>query len=62
MTATPKTPAERVQKLRASREALGLRRLELYAHPDDWPAVQALAERLQRKRAKLRQQAREPAI
>jgi hypothetical protein len=24
----------------------------LYAHPDDWPAIKALAEKLQRRRAK----------
>lgn len=47
---TAKTPAERVAALRASRKALGLRRLELYAHPDDWPAIKALADKLQRKR------------
>ena len=39
--------------LRAARDALGLKRLELYAHPDDWPAIKALAEKLQRRRAKL---------
>lgn len=49
---TAKTTAERVAKLRADRDALGLRRLELYAHPDDWPAIKALAEKLQRKRAR----------
>jgi hypothetical protein len=38
--------------MRADRDALGLKRLELYANPDDWPAIKALAERLQRKRAK----------
>ena len=47
-----KTTTERVADLRASRNALGLKRLELYAHPDDWPAIKALAEKLQRKRAK----------
>lgn len=47
-----KTTTERVAKLRADRDALGLKRLELYAHPEDWPAIKALAERLQRKRAK----------
>ena len=51
--AMPKTTSERVQAMRASRDALGLKRLELYAHPEDWPAIKALAERLQRKRAKL---------
>jgi hypothetical protein len=48
-----KTTAERVAALRAGRDALGLKRLELYAHPDDWPAIKVLAEKLQRKRAKL---------
>ena len=38
--------------MRAARDALGLKRLELYAHPDDWPAIKALAEKLQRRRAK----------
>lgn len=47
-----KTTSERVAKMRADRDALGLKRLELYAHPDDWPAIKALAEKLQRKRAK----------
>lgn len=49
----PKTTSERVQAMRAARDALGLKRLELYAHPEDWPAIKALAEKLQRKRAKL---------
>ncbi len=48
-----KTASERVAKMRADRDALGLKRLELYAHPDDWPAIKALAEKLQRRRAKL---------
>ncbi len=39
-----KTASERVAKLRADRDALGLKRLELYAHPEDWPAIKALAE------------------
>ncbi len=47
-----KTTAERVAKLRADRDALGLKRLELYAHPDDWPAIKALAEKLQKRRAR----------
>ena len=47
-----KTTSERVAKLRAARDALGLRRLELYAHPDDWATIKAFAESLQRTRAK----------
>ena len=38
--------------MRAAREAQGLRRLELYAHSDDWPAIKALADRLAKRRAK----------
>ena len=49
----PKTTSERVAALRAARDALGLKRLELYAHPEDWPAIKALAEKLQRRRARL---------
>lgn len=48
-----KTTSKRVQAMRAARDALGMKRLELYAHPEDWPAIKQLAERLQRKRAKL---------
>lgn len=44
----PSTP--RVDALRAARLALGLKRREVYAHDDDWPAVQALAAKLQAKR------------
>ena len=46
----PLTTSERVEKLRQEREALGLRRRELYAHDDDWPKLQELAAKLQRKR------------
>lgn len=48
-----KTTSERVEKLRQEREALGLRRRELYAHDDDWPKLQELAAKLQRKRERL---------
>lgn len=51
-TMTAKTTTERVTAMRAARDAAGLKRLELYAHPDDWPAIKELAEKLQRKRAK----------
>ena len=50
---TAKTGAERLQALRQRRESLGLARLELYAHPDDWPALKALAAKLQRKRSRV---------
>jgi hypothetical protein len=48
----PKTTSERVQSMRAAREAMGLRRMELYAHPEDWTTIKALAKKLQRRRAK----------
>lgn len=51
MTAA-KTATQRVDKLRAAREQQFLKRRELYAHIDDWPAIKALAAKLQRKRAK----------
>lgn len=47
---TAKTTAERVASMRAAREAQGLKRIDLYAHPADHPAIKALAEKLQRKR------------
>ena len=49
---TPKTPAARVAALRERRAALGLKRLEIYAHPADHAALKALAARLQLRRAK----------
>lgn len=45
-----KTTAARVAELRQRRDDLGLKRLELYAHPDDHEAIKALAAKLQRKR------------
>lgn len=48
-----KTTSERVEKLRQEREALGLRRRELYAHDDDWPKLQESAAKMQRKRLRL---------
>lgn len=47
---TAKTGAERVKALRQRREAQGLTRLELFAHPEDHPAIKKKAEQLQRKR------------
>jgi hypothetical protein len=51
MTAIP--VAARVAALRERRAALGLTRLELYAHPDDHAKIKALAAKLQRKRSGL---------
>jgi len=47
---TAKTPSERVQALRQRREAIGLTRLEVYAHPDDHEGIKAHAALLQRRR------------
>ena len=49
-TVTAKTTSQRVEKLRQEREALGLRRRELYAHDDDWPKVREVASKLLRER------------
>ena len=49
---TAKTTTERVKKLRQARTEQGLKRIELWAHPDDWEAIKKCAEKLQRKRAK----------
>jgi hypothetical protein len=51
---TAKTSTERVAEMRARRDALGLTRLELYAHPEDHAPLKALAAKLQRKRGRLR--------
>jgi hypothetical protein len=53
---TAKPPAQRVEELRARRKALGLKRLELYVHPDDHEAVKRKAASLQRTREKQEKQ------
>ena len=50
---TAKTTTERVAALRATRKALGLQRVELYAHPADIPAIRAHAAKLAAARAKV---------
>lgn len=47
-----KTINERVAAMRERAASLGLKRLELYAHPEDWVAIKALAEKLQKRREK----------
>jgi hypothetical protein len=47
-----KTSKERVAALRERAAALGLKRREIYAHDDDWPAIKTLAEKLQKRRGK----------
>ena len=49
---TSKSVSERVAVLRERAAALGLRRLEIYAHPEDWVAIKALAARLLKRREK----------
>ena len=49
---TAKTTAQRVQAMRRRREALGLTRLELYAHPEDHPDIKRYARTKALKREK----------
>lgn len=42
--------AKRVAALRAKRAALGLKRIELYVHPEDRAQIVELANRLNRQR------------
>lgn len=49
---TAKTVRNRVAELRQRRAAAGLARVEVWAHPDDHPAIRAYAARLARKREK----------
>lgn len=47
--------AARVAALRAKRAALGLKRIELYVHPEDRAQIVELATKLNRKRTAGRQ-------
>ena len=48
---TAQTPAQRVAATKQRKRDAGLREVRsLWAHPDDHPALRALAEKLQRKR------------
>jgi hypothetical protein len=50
---TAKTTTERVDQLRARRREAGLKEVRnLWAHPDDHPAIKALALSLAAKRVK----------
>ena len=49
---SPKTTSARVAALRERRAAIGVTRLELYAHPEDHAALKALAGKLSRRRAR----------
>ena len=44
------TPTERKQAERERKRALGLVRRDVYAHPDDWPKLKALEQKLRAKR------------
>jgi len=45
-----KTTAQRQDALRKRRAALGLKRLELYSHPEDHPSIKSHAAMLQSNR------------
>lgn len=44
-----KSVAERKQEERERRKALGLKRYELWMHPNDWPKLRKLYDRLMRR-------------
>lgn len=48
---TAKTDRERKQAERERRQALGLKRYELWLHPSQWPAVQRYVARLKRSQS-----------
>ena len=52
MAMTSKPVSKRVAALRERAAALGMKRLEIYAHPEDWVAIKALAAKLQKRREK----------
>lgn len=53
MTCLPvMTNTERVRALRQRRADIGLKRMDVYAHPDDQATIKALAAKLQNARQK----------
>ena len=52
MTPTAKTAAQRQADRKARQIAAGLVQWKRWVHPDDVPALAALADKLERKRAK----------
>ncbi|MFZ9959379.1 MAG: hypothetical protein ACO3GP_03215 [Candidatus Limnocylindrus sp.] len=44
------TSTQRVLAMRERRKLLGLRRLELYAHPSDFEPIKAFAEKLTKRK------------
>lgn len=51
---TPKESTPRVATLRAARKSAGLKRVELYATDEEAKQIRAYAERLKKKREKLK--------
>ena len=45
-----KTSTQRVDKMRKEREALGIKRRDVYVHDEDWPLVRQYARKLQKRR------------
>lgn len=45
-----KTSQERLQALREKRAQMGLKRFDIYLHPQDWPAVKRFVARLAKRR------------
>jgi hypothetical protein len=48
----PLSPAERKQAERDRKKAQGLKRGDVWVHPDDWPRLRELEKKLQKKRIK----------
>lgn len=46
-----RTGKKRMQQLRERMHALGFKRKEVWIHPDDWPAVKKLVNKLTKKRS-----------
>lgn len=57
MTAKDPTAKERKTREREQKRSLGLRPMEIWAHPDDQPQIKALAWELNRLRLKKAAQA-----
>ncbi len=55
---TAKTSTERAAEVRARRDELGIKRREIYAHDDDWPALRERAAKMVDKREKAAQRVR----
>jgi hypothetical protein len=56
----PMTDAERKQAERDAKRAAGLVRKDVWAHPEDWPAIRALEAKLRARREKARARSSAP--